>query len=396
MQHRTQADPATNAATPRGRFASLRGKLRRLSASGLGLIVASAIGLIWSNCAAAPLYVQMISYRLGAGAVRMPVQGWVNDGLMSVFFLLVGLEIRRELTQGRLATLRGMAGPGIAALGGMAMPAAIFLALNHADPAASRGWAVPMATDIAFSLVVLRFLGRRAAAPLRVFLTAVAILDDLGAIAVIALFYTQAVWLPALGVACLVWLGLLALRRAGMRAMWPYMLGGVAMWVCLMQSGVQPSLAGVALAFAVPPGTRLDHALEPVVGLVILPIFGLMNAGLDLRALDFSTLGTAAPLGVLLGLCVGKQVGVFGAAILGRALGLLTLPAEMSLRDLYGAALLCGIGFTMSLFIGNLAFPPGPALNGVKLAVLCASVLSAVLGAGFLGLVPGRPANPGA
>ena len=364
--------------------------LRSEEAGGALLIAASLTAFAWSNSAGAPAYARLLDWPVGAGQVALPLHSLVNEGLMALFFLLASLEIRREMTIGSLATLRGAAAPAIAALGGMAVPALIYLALNHADPATARGWAVPVATDIAFSLAVLRVLGRHASSSLRVFLTALAILDDLGAIVVIALFYTAHLSAPALGGAALVWLSMFVLNRAGWRALWPYLAGGAALWVLLLRSGVHPTLAGVALALVVPArgersaAARLEDGLVNLVSFVILPVFGLINAGLDLRIVHLSVLANPAPLGVLLGLFVGKQVGVFGATLLGRRLGVLTLPPQMGAAELYGAALLCGIGFTISLFIGDLAFRGTPLLDGVKLAVFCGSLLSAAAGSAVL------------
>ncbi len=367
--------------------------LRSEAAGGMLLILASVAALLWSNSAASPGYAKLLDARLGVGRAALPVHSAVNDGLMAFFFLLAGLEIRRELTAGgRLAGLRAAAAPGIAALGGMVVPAAIYLTLNHGRPTA-HGWAVPVATDIAFSLAVLRVLGARASLSLRVFLTALAILDDLGAILVIALFYTADLSPPALAGAALLCLALWAMNRAGMRALWPYLLGGAALWVLVFNSGVHATLAGVALAFLVPGRAQggqpsaaqlLEERLSPWVAYLVLPVFGLVNAGLDMRATPDALLVSSAPLGVLLGLCVGKQLGVFGATWAGSRLGLLTLPHGMAGLDLYGAALLCGIGFTMSLFIGDLAFRGTPMFGAIKLAVFGGSLISAGAGAGVL------------
>jgi NhaA family Na+:H+ antiporter len=357
---------------------------------GIALILASVAALIWSNSDASASYRAILSWRIGPPICALPVQQWVNDGLMSVFFLLVGLEIRREMTDGHLSTWQRRAGPAVAALGGMILPALIYLALTHAHEAEMRGWAVPIATDIAFSLAVLRLAGRQGRGPIRLFLTAIAILDDLGAIVVIGLFYTQAVHATALAGAVLAWLLLLAMARSGQVRTWPYLAGGVVLWGLLVAAGIQPTLAGVALAVVMPAecAHRLERNLEPVVAFLVLPVFGLANAGLDLHLMRLSTLVLPAPLGVILGLCVGKQAGVFGAAMLGRRLKLLTLPSQMHARDVYGAALLCGIGFTMSLFIGDLAFRGSESQAGIKLAVLTASVISALAGLAFLKLVP--------
>ena len=374
--------------------------IRSEAAGGALLILASLAALVWSNSAASPSYARLLGWRVGYGRAAMPVHAIVNDGLMALFFLLAGLEIRREMTSGRLATVRSAAAPAIAALGGMAVPALIYLALNHANPATAHGWAVPVATDIAFSLAVLRVLGRRAGFSLRVFLTALAILDDLGAILVIAVFYAGGLSWPALGGAAAICLGLFAINRAGIRVAWPYLVAAPVLWLLVFGSGVHATLAGVALAFVVPGdapaaggrsvAARLEHGLAGWVAYAILPIFGLANAGLDLAGLHLSVLATPGPLGVLLGLFVGKQAGVLGATLLGRALGVLQLPQHMGVAELYGAALLCGIGFTMSLFIGDLAFR-GQALDGIKLAVFCGSLLSALAGSAVLVLAGKRP-----
>ncbi len=368
--------------------------LRSEAAGGLFLIAASIAALIWSNSAAAPAYTRLLNTFIGARGIGLPVHSLVNDGLMSLFFLLAALEIRREVTRGRLASARSIAAPGIAALGGMVVPALIYLAITHTDPHARRGWAVPVATDIAFSLAVLRLLGRHAGLSLRVFLTALAILDDLGAIAVIAVFYGNGLHGAVLAAAAALWLALLGLRSAGVKSLWPYLVAGAALWLLVFNSGIHATLAGVALALVVPrhAADRLEHALSPLVAYVILPVFGLANAGLDLHAIHPSSLIGPAPLGVLLGLCVGKQAGVFGATMLGRRLGVLHLPAGMTVPQLYGASLLCGIGFTMSLFIGDLAFRDGELQESVKLAVFCGSIVSAVLGVCVLALVSRKQA----
>ncbi len=370
--------------------------IRSEAAGGALLILASLAALAWSNSAAAPAYARLLDWNVGYRRAALPVHAVVNDGLMSLFFLLAGLEIRREMTSGRLATVRTAAAPAVAALGGMAVPALIYLALNHGNAATAHGWAVPVATDIAFSLAVLRVLGRRASFSLRVFLTALAILDDLGAILVIAVFYAGGVSWPALGGAAAVCLVLFGLNLRGVAAIWPYLVVAPALWLLMFCSGVHATVAGVVLAFVVPGrapegggrsvAARLEHGLAGWVAYAILPIFGLANAGLDLGRLHLSVLASPGPLGVLLGLFVGKQAGVLGATLLGRALGVLTLPQHMGVADLYGAALLCGIGFTMSLFIGDLAFR-GDALDGIKLAVFCGSLMSALAGLAVLLLV---------
>ncbi len=357
--------------------------MRSEAAGGFLLVLASLAALALSNSGWASGYARLLSAHVAFRGIGIDVEDFINDGLMALFFLLAGLEIRREMTYGRLASLRGMAAPGIAALGGMAVPAAIYLALNHANAATARGWAVPVATDIAFSLAVLRLLGERAGRSVRVFLTALAILDDLGAIGVIAVFYSHGLAWPVLGAAALLCAVLLALRRAGVEVLWPYLIGGTVLWLLVFNSGVHATLAGVMLAFLLPrpAATRLEHALGDLVGYFVLPLFGLANAGLAFSSIKLSLLLTPGPLGVFLGLCVGKQAGVFGATMLGRWAGILTLPPNMGTAQLYGTSLLCGIGFTMSLFIGDLAFRGTALHDGIKLAVFCGSVLSALLGA---------------
>ena len=374
----------------RRRFAALRSFLQSESAGGFVLIVSGLVALAWANSAAAPAYRALLQYPLGPASLSEPLHIWINDALMALFFLLVGLELRREITQGELASPTRLAAPGLAALGGMVVPGMIVVALNWGDAAALRGWAVPVATDIAFTLAVLSVLGNRVPMALKVFLTALAIIDDLGAIVVIAVFYTEGLNLAALGMAALAWLGLLGLNRAGVRRLWPYLLGGVVLWALVFQSGVHATLAGVALAFVVPmqarpnedqaPAERLEHKLGLWVAYGILPLFGLANAGLSFATLPPGVWTDRLAIGVALGLFVGKQVGVFGAVLLAARLGWARLPAGVTRLQLYGGAVLCGIGFTMSLFIGDLAFRQTPRGDEVKLAVFVGSLASAALG----------------
>ena len=370
------------------RFATLLEFFRTEAAGGAALIVTAIVALLWSNLAPQS-YVASRDFRLGFGALAPSVLECVNDGLMVLFFLLVGLEIRREMREGQLATLPQLAAPTVAALGGMVVPAIILAALNWNDPAALRGWAVPIATDIAFSLAVLRVLGRRVPAGLKVFLTALAIIDDLGAIVVIALFYTHDLALAPAGAAVVVWLVMLALNRSGVRMLWPYLVGGFVLWACVAASGVHATLAGVALAFVVPmaevtagdasPARRLEHALTNVVAWLVLPLFGLANAGLSFVALPSGLLHNPLVLGVAGGLFIGKQLGVFGATCLACLTGLVRLPANLTWVQVYGASILCGVGFTMSLFIADLSFHGQTSQDEVKLAVFVGSVLSALV-----------------
>jgi NhaA family Na+:H+ antiporter len=360
------------------------------AAGGMLLTLASVAALIWSNSDQAASYRAILNYPLGPGGFAISVHRVINDGLMSLFFLFVGLEIRREITTGHLATWQKLAAPGIAALGGMILPAAIYIAVNAGNPRTRQGWAIPMATDIAFSLAVLGAFGGRLPPALRVFLTALAILDDLAAILIIAVFYAKSIDRGMLTLAFLLWLLLLVLGRS-VSSWLVYLAGGVLLWLLVLRSGIHPTMAGVALACAIPGGDRdgrarplarhLEERLAGVVACLVLPLFGLANAGLTLRLLHPATLLQPAPMGVILGLLIGKPLGVFGATMLGRAAGVLRLPSQMNPRILAGAAMLCGIGFTMSLFIAGLAFPERLLNDQVRLAVLCASFTSACLGA---------------
>ena len=360
--------------------------LRSESAGGATLIVAALAALVLANSAAGPGFEAVLGYTPATPVMRLPLHVWVNDGLMALFFLLVGLELRREITRGELASAPRLAAPGLAALGGMVAPALIFTIVNWGDATAMRGWAVPVATDIAFVLAVARVLGDRVPVSLKVFLTALAIIDDLGAIIVIALFYAHGLDLPAIAAAIGVWLVLFGLNRGGVRAMWPYLLGGLVLWALVFRSGVHATLAGVALAFVLPmegedaPAARLESRLQPWVAYFVLPVFGLANAGLPFGDLPQGAWSDRLALGTAFGLLLGKQLGVFGAVMAAARLRLARLPAGVTLVQLYGGCVLCGIGFTMSLFIGDLAFRDSPRGDEVKLAVFVGSLASAGLG----------------
>jgi NhaA family Na+:H+ antiporter len=326
-----------------------------------------------------------------------------------VFFLLVGLEIKREFIDGQLSTWRRRTLPGICAAGGMAVPALIFASLNWSDGEVIRGWAIPTATDIAFALGVLSLFGNRVPASMKVFLTALAIIDDLGAVVIIAIFYTGDLQLWALGGAAVVLAALFALNRTGVTKLLPYVLLGGALWLLVLLSGVHATVAGVALALTIPivrpiggsseyavdsPLHRLEHALAKFVPFVIIPIFGFANAGVSLAGVDVSALTDTLTLGVAGGLVIGKVVGVYGTALLTVKLGWADAPANAAPLHVLGVALLCGIGFTMSLFIGLLAFPDNPSLqDGVKIGILLGSAVAAVLGSIMLMLSP-RPGGP--
>lgn len=320
-----------------------------------------------------------------------PLVVWVNDLWMAVFFFLVGLEIKREMLEGELATRSQVMLPAVAALGGMAVPALIFVAINWGDPVALRGWGIPMATDIAFALGILALLGSRVPASLKVFLAAVAIIDDLGAILVIAFFYTADLSLVMLLAAGVGGLLLALLNRAGVKGVGPYVMVGLVIWLCVLKSGVHATLAGVVTALAIPmsdgkggsPLNRAEHAIQPWVAFLVLPVFAFSNAGVSLQGVTLATFTQTIPLGIAAGLLLGKAMGVFGASWILIRLGGAYLPPQASWLQFFGVCVLCGVGFTMSLFIGSLAFEGAEAAYEVqvKLGVLTDSLLSAVLGA---------------
>jgi len=371
-------------------LSALRDFLHSEAAGGIVLMVVAALALVVANSPAAPLYFGVLkSYVLGLSVLH-----WINDALMAVFFLLVGLEIKREMLDGQLSSWARRALPGFAALGGMIAPALVYVGFNLGSPETLRGWAIPAATDIAFALGVLSLLGSRVPASLKIFLTALAILDDLGAVIIIAIFYTAELSGLYLGLAAATLAALIALNRLGMMRLAPYLLLGAALWYFTLKSGVHATLAGVALALTIPltpspakpdsttsPLHRLEHGLHPWVAFLIIPIFGFANAGVSFAGLGLSTLGQAVPLGIMLGLFLGKQIGVFGFGWVAIRAGLADLPARASWAQFYGIALLCGIGFTMSLFIGLLAFPASEALQDqTKIGVLAGSLLSGICG----------------
>lgn len=352
---------------------------RQDSAPGLVLMLTTALALLWVNSPLGDLYGLLLT-----GGVRH----WVDDGLMSLFFLLVSLEIKREMSHGQLADPAQLALPSFAALGGMIVPALIFVAFNRHAPETLRGWAIPSATDIAFSLGVLSLLGARAPASLKVFLTALAILDDLGAIIIIALFYSSELSAPALGLAGMAVLTLAALNRFG-GPTWLFLAVGVFLWLCLLQSGVHATLAGVVVGLLLPTdqGEALEHKLQPWVNFAILPLFALANAGLRLDHFNLGTLADPLLLGIVVALFIGKQAGIFGSSWLVIRFSSARLPDGAGWGALYGTSVLCGIGFTMSLFIGGLAFPDAANTEEVRLGVLLGSLLSGLWGTATLWLV---------
>jgi len=352
-------------------------------------MASTALALAIANSGLAPAYFQILTISL----FGLSVLHWINDGLMAVFFLLIGLEIKRELLDGHLATWSDRVLPGLAAIGGMVVPALIYIAFNISTATTLRGWAIPVATDIAFSLGILALLGRRVPVSLKVFLTALAILDDLGAVLVIAIFYAADVSAAMLGLVAVTLVALGALNRFGVTKLLPYLALGVLLWVLVMKSGIHATIAGVLLAAVIPlrrspghpddvtsPLHRLENILQPWVAFLIVPIFGFANAGLSLAGFALSALLHPVTLGCALGLYVGKQAGIIGSIWLAVSWGFAKRPAGTNWREIYGLALLCGVGFTMSLFIGLLAFSTPELQNATKLGVLIGSVLSAVSG----------------
>lgn len=372
------------------------------ASGGIVLMAAAALALIVANSPLADTYFAVLKVYVGP----LNISHWVNDALMVVFFLLVGLEIKREFVDGQLSTWSRRILPGICAAGGMAVPALIFASLNWNNGEVTRGWAIPTATDIAFALGVLSLLGNRVPASMKVFLTALAIIDDLGAVVIIAIFYTGDLQFWALGGAAVILAALFGLNRTGVKMLLPYLVLGVLLWLLVLMSGVHATVAGVALALTIPiarskggeseqttnsPLHRLEHALAKFVPFVVVPIFGFANAGVSLAGFNASALIDPLTLGVAGGLVIGKLVGVYGTALATVKLGWADAPANAAPLHVLGVALLCGIGFTMSLFIGLLAFPDNPALqDDVKIGILLGSLIAALLGSIVLLLSP-RP-----
>lgn len=375
---------------------AIRNFLKLESASGILLILASIVALVLANSPLAGNYQDFLSLpvavQVGPLEIAKPLLLWVNDGLMAVFFFLIGLELKREFLEGELSEPQKIVLPALGAIGGMAMPAVIYLLINRDDPQAISGWAIPAATDIAFALGVLTLLGKRVPNTLKIFLVSLAIFDDIGAIVIIALFYTANLSLTALAIsgACISILALLNWRKV--MSISAYVLIGLIMWVALLKSGIHATLAGVVLAMFIPMGRdpdkqwsplhQLEHDLHGAVSFVILPLFAFANAGVSLQGMTPDEVFGPVPVGIALGLVAGKQLGVFGLCLIGIKLGIAKLPQGVSWASLYGVAILCGIGFTMSLFIGSLAFEEGssPYLHQDRIGILAGSFISAVIG----------------
>lgn len=380
------------------------------------------VALVVANSGLAGWYEQLLAVKaqisVGTFAIAKPILLWINDGFMAVFFFLVGLELKREIMAGELSDKKKVVLPLLAALGGIVVPAAIYAFINRHDPAAMKGWAIPAATDIAFALGVLALLGSRVPVTLKIFLASIAVIDDLAAIIIIAVFYTSELSVGSLLLALLFLSWLFILNRMGITARTPYLLLSAALWVAVLKSGVHATLAGVAVATFIPyrpvKGSpedsetlveQLEHQIQPWVAYGILPIFAFANAGVPLGDLTIASLFEPVPLGIALGLFLGKQLGVFGASWIAVKSGIATLPEGANWRHVYGVALLCGIGFTMSLFIGSLAFEQGGSTGDTfdeRLGILAGSLLSALGGVVVLRFLSGSkkaretdPLDPG-
>jgi len=365
------------------------------AASGLLLIAAAVLALIINNSPLSYLYSGLldvpVAVQVGALNIAKPLLLWINDGLMALFFLLIGLEVKREVVDGHLSKPAQVILPATAAVGGMVVPALIYWFIDRDNPAAVAGWAIPTATDIAFALGVLALLGKRVPVSLKLFLMTLAIIDDLGAIIVIALFYSGTLSSVSLLLAAACLVALVAMNRLGVVKLGPYMIVGLILWVCVLKSGVHATLAGVALALCIPLRTRnaetspllsLEHALHPWVAYAILPIFAFANAGVSLAGMSADSFTHPVPMGIAVGLLLGKTVGVFGLTWLAVKLRMAALPEGAGWGQILGVAILCGIGFTMSLFVGSLAFAPGSSdYAGMdRMGILTGSFFAAVIG----------------
>jgi len=371
------------------------------SSSGVILIAVTILALILSNSALSGIYESFlhipVEIRFGSLSIDKSLYHWVNDGLMAIFFLLIGLEVKREILEGHLSSVSQIALPGVAAIGGMVVPAAVYLYFNGDSDVAVNGWAIPTATDIAFALGILSMLGKRVPVSLKIFLMALAIIDDLGAIVIIAIFYTAELSTLSISVAAAALSVLVILNLMGVSKKAAFFVVGAVLWISVLKSGVHATLAGVALAFTIPlsaidedkrqvsPLKEIEHSLHFWVAFFILPLFAFVNAGVNFQNISISQMSGAVPMGIILGLFVGKQVGVFGFSWLAIKLKIAKMPEGSSWLQLYGVSLLTGIGFTMSLFIVSLAFEDDSLFQYTdKLAILIGSLLSGVLGYAIL------------
>ena len=364
------------------------------AAGGILLIIAAVLALLINNSPLSfldDMFLDVpVAVQVGALEINKPLLLWINDGLMALFFLLIGLEVKRELLDGHLSRPSQVVLPGMAAIGGMLVPAAIYAWLNWNEPDALKGWAIPMATDIAFALGILGLLGSRVPVTLKLFLMTLAIIDDLGAIVIIALFYSAELSNTSLLFAS-IFLGIMVLmNRLGVNKLGPYLVIGLFLWISVLKSGVHATLAGVAMAFIIPlrttdgspsPLLTAEHALHPWIAFAVMPIFAFANAGVSLNGMTFASVLEPVTLGIILGLLVGKTMGVFGFSWLAIKMRIANMPANSNWLQIFALSILCGIGFTMSLFIGSLAFAPDSAYAGMdRLGILVGSLFSAVIG----------------
>ena len=371
--------------------------IKKDSSSGILLIIVTILALILQNSGLSSAYTGFlhtpVEIRFGALHIAKPLLLWVNDGLMAIFFFVIGLEVKREVMEGHLSSLSQITLPGIAAIGGMIVPALVFIAFNNGAEFAMNGWAIPTATDIAFALGILSLLGNRVPISLKIFLMALAIIDDLGAIIIIALFYTSELSTMSISIAGAALVVLFIMNRLNVARQAAYILVGIILWVSVLKSGVHATLAGVALAFMIPLHSKdeqgkpfsmahhMEHSLHYWVAFFILPLFAFVNAGVDLRGISIEEMGGNVPLGIMAGLFIGKQVGVFGFSWIAIKLGIASLPKEATWITLYGVAVLTGIGFTMSLFVDSLAYNDTKMFHFAdKLAILLGSLFSGLMG----------------
>jgi NhaA family Na+:H+ antiporter len=371
--------------------------IKKESSAGILLIIATILALLLENSFMSVFYTSFlhtpVEIRFGDLHIAKPLLLWVNDGLMAVFFLVIGLEIKREVREGHLSSLSQITLPGIAALGGMLVPALIFVAFNRGEDFSMNGWAIPTATDIAFALGILSLLGKRVPISLKVFLMALAIIDDLGAILIIAFFYTSELSTMSITIAAIALMILFIMNRMNVAIKSAYIVVGIILWVSVLKSGVHATLAGVALAFMIPLSSKdkegnnfsmakeMEYDLHNWVAYMILPLFAFVNAGVDLKGISLEEMAGPVPLGIMLGLFIGKQVGVFGFSWLAIKMGLASLPKGSNWTLLYGVSVLTGIGFTMSLFVDTLAYNDTQIYHYAdKLAILLGSFLSAIVG----------------
>ena len=374
-------------------FSRIQEFIKLETSGGVVLMIAAIFAMIIANTPLSANYDLILGtyIRVGIGnfEIAKPAILWINDGLMAIFFFLVGLEIKREVLAGELSSFDKAILPIMAAIGGMAVPGIIFAIINWGTPENLNGWAIPTATDIAFALGILALIGSRAPISLKIFLLAIAIIDDLGAIVIIAIFYTSELSLSALSFSVIGFAAAVALNRMGVQRTAPYLLVGIVMWVFVLKSGVHATLAGVLIAFTIPLKTKnedeallykMEHGLHPWVAFLILPVFAFANAGVNFTGIGIDDLLQPLTLGIAVGLFLGKQIGVFLATWIGVKSGIARLPENVSWKHVYGVACLTGVGFTMSLFIGSLAFTTADVMNAVRLGVVLGSVLSGIIG----------------